>query len=53
MMSVFEVAKWMRVSEMTVYRWIHRGWLPAAQPGGGDFRIKRSDVDALTYPKEK
>ena len=43
-MTVNEVASLLRVSNMTVYRLINAGELPAARIGTS-YRIRRSDVD--------
>ena len=43
-MTVNEVASLLRVSNMTVYRLINAGELPAARIGKS-YRIRRSDVD--------
>lgn len=43
-MTVTEVARVMRVSNMTVYRLIKAGQLPAIRVGK-NFRIRRADVE--------
>lgn len=43
-MTVNEVASLLRVSNMTVYRLINAGELPAARIGKS-YRIRRGDVD--------
>lgn len=45
LLKVAEVADALRVSEMTVYRLIESGELPAFRIGG--FRIQRADLDAF------
>lgn len=45
LLMVREVAELMRVSNMTVYRLIKAGDLPAIRVGK-NFRIRRSDVEA-------
>jgi excisionase family DNA binding protein len=45
LLMVREVAELMRVSNMTVYRLIKAGDLPALRVGK-NFRIRRSDVEA-------
>ncbi len=45
MLTVAEVAATMRVSNMTVYRLIKKGDLPALRVGK-NYRIRESDVDA-------
>lgn len=39
-----EVAKLLKVKEITVRRWILRGWLPAIR-FGKVFRIKKTDLE--------
>lgn len=39
-----EVAKLLKVEEITVRRWINRGWLPAIR-FGREFRIKKADLE--------
>jgi len=39
-----EVAKLLKVEEITVRRWILRGWLPAIR-FGREFRIKKEDLE--------
>lgn len=46
LLTVREVAAELRVSRMTVYRWIHAGTLPAARVGAHCIRITRADLDA-------
>ena len=45
LLTVGEVAETMRVSNMTVYRLIKAGDLPAIRVGK-NFRIRRSDVES-------
>ncbi|HEU5001430.1 MAG TPA: helix-turn-helix domain-containing protein [Actinomycetota bacterium] len=45
LLSVAEVARVMRVSNMTVYRLIRSGTLPA-QRVGNRYRVRESDVEA-------
>ncbi len=45
-LSVTEVAEYLEMSRMTIYRWIREGKLPARQFGRG-YRIDESDVKAL------
>jgi excisionase family DNA binding protein len=45
-LMVGEVADRLRVSKMTVYRWIEEGRLPAMQVGK-QFRVKVVDLDAM------
>lgn len=44
LLTVSEVAAELRVSRMTVYRWIHAGDLPGLRVGG-QLRITKSDLD--------
>ena len=44
LLTVGEVASWMRVSNMTVYRLIKSGQLPAVRVGK-NYRIRESDID--------
>jgi excisionase family DNA binding protein len=46
LLTAAEVAKTLRVSTMTVYRWGQNGTLPSITVGG-TIRFRRSDVDAL------
>ena len=50
LLTVSEVADVMRVSNMTVYRLIKSGQLPAVRVGK-NYRIRESDVD--TYLSER
>ena len=45
-LTVAEVARWMRVSKMTVYRLVHSGELPANR-FGRTFRVQRGAVEEL------
>lgn len=48
-----EVAKLLKVKEITVRRWILRGWLPAIR-FGKVFRIKKEDLEKYgKFRKEK
>ena len=46
LLTVAEVADMMRVSTMTVYRFIKAGELPAIRVGKS-YRLKQDDVDAF------
>ena len=47
-MTVGDVQSLFRCSRYTVYSWIDRGIFPGAiRPGGGAWRIPRSDVEAV------
>ena len=43
-LTIAEVAAFMRVSKMTVYRLVHGGELPAVRVGRS-FRVSEEDVD--------
>ncbi|WP_084077369.1 helix-turn-helix domain-containing protein [Demequina sp. NBRC 110057] len=43
-LTVAEVAELLRVSRMTVYRWIHAGEIPAVQ-FGRSYRVPRAAVE--------
>ncbi|MDE0572320.1 helix-turn-helix domain-containing protein [Demequina sp. B12] len=43
-LTVAEVAQLLRVSRMTVYRWVHAGEIPAVQ-FGRSYRVPRAAVD--------
>lgn len=45
-LTVAEVAEMLRVSRMTVYRWVHAGELPAVR-FGRSFRVPESAVAAF------
>jgi PTS system nitrogen regulatory IIA component len=45
-LTVKEVARYLRVSPVTVWRWCHQGVIPAFQVGR-NWRIRRHDVLAL------
>ena len=44
-MTVKEVAEYLKFSESTIYRMVHRGDLPAQKIGGG-WRFSRKNIDA-------
>jgi excisionase family DNA binding protein len=46
-MTIREVAELLRVSEVTVSRWIKQGRLPAARVGPRALRIRRDDLGYL------
>ncbi|MET1043898.1 MAG: helix-turn-helix domain-containing protein [Microbacteriaceae bacterium] len=48
-LTVAEVASMMRVSNMTVYRLVHSGELPAIR-FGRSFRIPESAVEQVIHP---
>lgn len=43
-LTVAEVAEMLRVSRMTVYRWVHAGDMPAVR-FGRSFRVPQSVID--------
>lgn len=43
-LTVAEVAELLRVSRMTVYRWVHAGEIPAVQ-FGRSYRVPRTAVE--------
>ncbi len=45
-LTVAEVAEMLRVSRMTVYRWVHAGDLPAVR-FGRSFRVPQQVVEAF------
>lgn len=45
-LTVQEVASFLRISTLTVRRWIETGDLPAIK-AGRQYRIRRDDVDAF------
>ena len=49
-LSTKDVAKIFKITEVTVRRWINRGWLPAIKIGKM-YRIKNKDLDKLGKPK--
>lgn len=51
LLTVVEVAATMRVSNMTVYRLIKGGELPAIRVGK-NYRIRESDVDQYLYERQ-
>ena len=51
LLTVGEVAATMRVSNMTVYRLIKGGELPAIRVGK-NYRIRESDVDQYLYERQ-
>jgi len=51
LLTVAEVAATMRVSNMTVYRLIKGGELPAIRVGK-NYRIRESDVDQYLYERQ-
>ena len=50
-LTVAEVADMVRVSRMTVYRWIHTGELPAVR-FGRSFRVPQQAVEAFMEQAE-
>ena len=54
-MTVEEVAEFLRVKEATVTQWIRQGRLKAARPGGPDspYRVRRRIVEAWLVAQEE
>lgn len=54
-LTLQEAAKFLRVSELTIRRWIRDGILEAIQPTGrlGHYRIKREEIERLMAGKEQ
>jgi excisionase family DNA binding protein len=50
LMTPAEVAKLLRVSLRSVYRWVNRGQLAAQHLPGGGLRIEREDALAMLTP---
>lgn len=50
-MTVHDVAAYLQVHEMTVYRWFNKGVLPAFKVGS-QWRTKRSALEASLGAKE-
>ena len=48
LMTVFEVAIYLKVAETTVRRWCSKGLLPFVRLGSRDIRIRTKDVEAFT-----
>ena len=51
-LTVKEVANYLRVSRVTVWRWCQQGVIPASQVGRG-WRIRRGDVLQLFDPSDQ
>jgi excisionase family DNA binding protein len=55
-MTPKQVAEYLQVHVLTVYRYIQEGKLSASRPGGRFYRIKRESVEKLlaeTAPQQK
>jgi excisionase family DNA binding protein len=48
LMTVFEVAIYLKVAETTVRKWCSKGRLPFIRVGTRDIRIRTKDVAAFT-----
>ena len=46
-MTPKQVAEYLQIHVLTVYRYIQEGRLAASRPGGRFYRIKRESVDKL------
>jgi excisionase family DNA binding protein len=46
LLTVSEVAERLRISSMTIYRWIEEGRLPAMQIGK-QYRVRAGDLDEI------
>jgi excisionase family DNA binding protein len=51
-LTVDEVAEWLKVNELTVRNWIDRGQLRALRAGQRRVRLRRSDVEAFVDPHQ-
>jgi excisionase family DNA binding protein len=51
-LTVTEVANYLRVSRVTVWRWCQQGLIPASQVGR-NWRIRRGDVLQLFEPTNR
>ena len=51
LMTVFEVALYLKVAETTVRKWCSEGLLPFVRLGRRDLRIRTKDVVAFTGGK--
>lgn len=47
LLTTKEVAKFLRVSETTIYRLVKRGELPAIKRGKGYTRFRKSQIEAF------
>ncbi len=52
LVTVAEAAKLLKVSIVTVHRWIKRGLLPSCHVGPRAVRIRRSDLENMIRPME-
>jgi len=52
-MTVKDLATYLRASETTIYRMVRRGELPGFQLGGFSWRFKRESIDAWMKAKEQ
>jgi excisionase family DNA binding protein len=53
LLTVFEVAIYLKVADTTIRRWCSQGLLPFVRLGKRDLRIKMKDVAAFTAGKEE
>lgn len=50
LVTVAEAAKLLKVSPVTIHRWMKRGLLPSCHVGPRAVRIRRSDLDNMIRP---
>ena len=53
LVTVAEAARLLRVSPVTIHRWIKRGLLPSCHVGPRAVRIRRSDLENMIRPDER
>ena len=53
LMTVFEVALYLKVADTTVRKWCSKGLLPFLRLGKRDLRIRTKDVVAFTVGKRE
>ena len=51
LLTIQEVADYLRLSRTTVWRWCKSGELPASKVGRG-WRIRKSDVDKMVMTQQ-
>jgi len=50
LVTVAEAARLLRVSPVTIHRWIKRGLLPSCHVGPRAVRIRRADLENMIRP---